>query len=154
MARGKKTGGRKLGTPNKVTIERALLAERAVGEAKAQGQKLAVEALDHYMHDFLAIAAGFRELGDLAKFEVWAGRAIECAKALAPFQSPRLSAVAIGAAVINRIEVVGGLPDEQDGSFLPAPPVAPECAGSSIPDAAKTSAEGAADCPAGQATAT
>jgi hypothetical protein len=124
MARGKKTGGRKLGTPNKVTVERALLAERAVGEAKAEGRKLAVEALDHYMHDFLAIAAGFRVLGDLAKFEVWAGRAIECAKALAPFQSPRLSAVAFGAAKIDRIEVAGGLPDSQDGSWVDVRPQA------------------------------
>jgi hypothetical protein len=133
MARGKKTGGRKLGTLNKATIERALIAELDTAETKASGRKLAKETLEDFMHTFVQAAQGFRERGDLDKFREWATLAIECAKALAPFQSPRLSALAVGAAVVNKIEVVGGLPDDQDGSFNPVPTVvAPESVGGSI----------------------
>ena len=110
--------------------------------------------LDAYMHLFAETAARFQELGDFDRFEVWAGHAIECAKALAPFQSPRLSAGAVGAAVSNKIEVVGGLPDDQDGSFLPAPPVAQSALAVRYPTRPKRAPKGAADCPAGQATAT
>jgi hypothetical protein len=124
MARGKKTGGRRAGTPNKATLEKALIAERAVAEVKAAGRKLATEMLDAYMHIFAETATRFRALGDLDKFALWAGHSVECAKALAPFQSPRLSAVAVGAAVIDRIEVVGGLPDGEDGSWVDVRPQA------------------------------
>ncbi len=57
-------------------------------------------------------AALFRTRGDWAGFERWALHSAECARALAPFQSPRLSAVAIGAAMVNKIEVTGGMPDD------------------------------------------
>jgi hypothetical protein len=43
MARGRKTGGRHRGTPNKATIERALIAARNVADARVAAKKLAKE---------------------------------------------------------------------------------------------------------------
>jgi hypothetical protein len=139
---GERRGGRQKGTPNKATVERVLRAERAVAESKAAGRKLAVETLDHYMHDFLAIAAGFREHGDLAAFERWAVLAVQTAKDLAPYQSPKLSAVVVGSAAVTKIEVIGGLPDDQDGSFIASPAITPASADSSIPETAQETAVG------------
>lgn len=112
MARGRKTGGRKLGTPNKATVELALLAERAIVEANAVRKRLAKEVLEEHMHAFAETAAHFRERGDWAGFERRALHTVDCAKALAPFESPRFSAVMVGASVVNKIEVVGGMPDD------------------------------------------
>jgi hypothetical protein len=112
MARGRKTGGRRPGSLNKATLERALQAERAVVEAKASGRKLAKEMLDDYMHMFAATAAYFKKRRELAKFRDWAVLTVETAKALAPYQSPRYSAVMVGAAVVNEIKITGGMPDD------------------------------------------
>ena len=142
MARGRKTGGRKLGTPNKATVERAVLAERAAAEGGATGRPLAKEVLDDFMHIFAEMAASFRELGELDNFQRWALHAIECAKALAPYQSPKLSAVMVGAAVLDKIEVTGGLPDDQDGGLIDTAAAALEHASSSSPDLAKANVEG------------
>ena len=117
MARGRKTGGRAKGTRNRATVERALVAERAAAEDKATGKRLAKEVLDDFMHIFAETATRFRELGDWAGFERWALHSVDCARALAPYQSPRLSAVMVGAAVVTEIEVTGGLPDEEDGGL-------------------------------------
>ncbi|HEX2351840.1 MAG TPA: hypothetical protein VHJ16_03605 [Xanthobacteraceae bacterium] len=54
MARGRKTGGRRRSTPNKATIEKALVAARTVAGAKAVGKKLAKEVLE----DFMPLFAG------------------------------------------------------------------------------------------------
>lgn len=112
MARGRKTGGRKLGTPNKATIEKSLIGERAVAEAKAAGRRLAKEVLSDVMNIFAEFAESFREQGELDSFMVWAVRAVECAKALAPFESPRFSAVTVGAPLVTKIEIVGGMSDK------------------------------------------
>jgi hypothetical protein len=112
MARGRKTGGRKLGTPNKATVERALLAERTVAEAQSAEKRLAKEVLGEFMNIFAETAARCRKLGDLDRFEVWAGHAVDCAKALAPFESPRFSAVMVGASVVTKVEIVGGMSDD------------------------------------------
>jgi hypothetical protein len=61
--------------------------------------------------------------GDMDQFREWAALAIEAAKALAPYQSPRLTAVAIGAPAISKIEIVGGMSDaefEIERAQLPA----------------------------------
>jgi hypothetical protein len=55
-----------------------------------------------------------------AKWREYADLAAKTAIAAAPYQSPKLSAVMIGADVLNTIEIVGGLPDDQDGGLLPA----------------------------------
>lgn len=110
MARGRKTGGRKLGTRNKATIEKALIADRAAAGANAAKRRLAKEVLSEFMHIFAEKAARFHELGDLDSFKVWAMHAVDCAKALAPFESSKFSAVLVGAPTVNKIEIVGGLP--------------------------------------------
>jgi hypothetical protein len=125
MARGRKTGGRKLGTLNKATVERTLLAERAVAEAKGTSKRLATDVLDDFMHTFAEAAIRFRERGDWDEFGRWALRAVDCARSLAPFQSPKLSTVMVGPAPVTTIEVIGGLPDDQDGGLVDAPEGSP-----------------------------
>jgi hypothetical protein len=123
MARGKKTGGRRKGSLNRRTTERALIAERAAADILANGRRLATEQLDAYMTIFSDTAMRFREAGDLDQFREWAALAIEAAKALAPYQSPRLTAVAIGPTAISKIEIVGGMSDaefEIERAQLPA----------------------------------
>lgn len=56
-----------------------------------------------------------------AKFKEYAVLAKDTAIAAASYQSPKLSAVMIGADIINRIEVEGGLPDDLDGGLVDAP---------------------------------
>ena len=58
---------------------------------------------------FSDTAMRFREAGDLDQFREWAALAIEAARILAPYQSPRLTAVAIGPTAISKIEIVGGM---------------------------------------------
>jgi hypothetical protein len=110
MAHGRKTGGRKLGSLNKATVQRALLAERAAAEGA--GKRLAKDVLQDFMELFVEAAAHFRERGDWREFERWALHTVDCAKSLAPYQSPRLSALAIGHGAVSKIKVVGGMPDD------------------------------------------
>lgn len=49
---------------------------------------------------------------DESCFRTYAELAVQTAKDLAPYQSPKLSAVMVGAAVVSEIEIIGGLPDE------------------------------------------
>ena len=58
---------------------------------------------------------------DEAKFKEYAVLAKDTALGAASYQSPKLSAMMIGADVINTITVEGGLPDEQDGGLVDAP---------------------------------
>jgi hypothetical protein len=109
MARGRKTGGRKLGTPNKATTEQRLLAERAAADADAARHPLAKEVLSDLMNIFAEFAERSRQEGNLDRFEAYAIRAIDCAKALAPFESPRYGTVTVGTSVVSKIEIVGGL---------------------------------------------
>lgn len=105
MARGKKTGGRTKGTPNKASIEReALLARLAAEQQQKPGRKLAREVLDDLMHLALGMAAKYQPLPDGVvpmagqkpdenKFIEYATLAGSFAKDLAPYQSPRFKAV-------------------------------------------------------------
>lgn len=54
---------------------------------------------------------------DEAKFKEWSALALQAALGAAPYQSPRFSAMMIGATVVQQIEVVGGLPDEDEGAI-------------------------------------
>ncbi len=101
---GERRGGRKKGTPNKATRERALLAKRILEEqAGKPGRKLAREVLDDLMHTFLGMAAQHQPLPagavpmsgqkpDEAKFVEYATLAGAMAQQLAPYQSPKFKA--------------------------------------------------------------
>lgn len=111
MALGKKTGGRKPGSRNKALVERdrvaAEIAARTVADAKVRGHKLAKERLDDFMTLFAGMAARYQPLpgwkeGDPipegrepneTKFKEYALLTIECARILAPYQSPTFKAV-------------------------------------------------------------
>jgi hypothetical protein len=79
--------------PNRRTTEAALLAERAVAEAKGKGQPLAKEVLAECMVAFRNLAFA-HEAGSKA-FQRWAVLAVDTAKALAPYESPQYQAIAI-----------------------------------------------------------
>ena len=49
---------------------------------------------------------------DPALFKEYASLTVETAKALAPFQDPRFSAVMVAAAVVTKIEISGGMPND------------------------------------------
>lgn len=58
---------------------------------------------------------------DEVRFRNWLSLAIQGARDFASYESPKLSAVMVGGAVVETIEIIGGLPDEQDGGFKDAP---------------------------------
>lgn len=110
MARGAKPGerrgGRSIGTPNKTTIEKALIAAQVVEDAQRTGKKLAKEVLEEFMMLFAGMAATYQPLPpgmpvpagrkpDEKKFIQYAVLARDTAKDLAPFQSPTFRAVAV-----------------------------------------------------------
>jgi hypothetical protein len=119
MPRGSKPGsnnggGRRPGTPNKATIEKALIAERAVATAQAAGRKLAKDELFDLIPIFKGAAYHFQptpsELlqqgrpantrdgmknGNWDKFEKWIRLLMECATKLAPYESPTFRAVQV-----------------------------------------------------------
>jgi hypothetical protein len=102
---GERRGGRQKGTPNKVTAEQALIAERVLAKAKVSGRRLGKEVLDYYMHVFAEIADAERAAAltekpenareHEARFERFARYAIDCAHKLAPYQSPTFRAIQI-----------------------------------------------------------
>jgi len=101
---GERRGGRVKGVPNKATIEKALLAERAVEQARLNGKKLGKERLEELMEIFIGATAYFQPTitpgvpsttGDWDKFEKWARLAMECAAKLAPYQSPTFRAIVV-----------------------------------------------------------
>jgi len=94
---GYRYGGRQKGVPNKATREKALRAERAVAEAKAQGKKRAVDVMEMIMNDYMNMAEACKsnELLFDAEFVKWAELALNAAKDLANYQSPKLRSVFI-----------------------------------------------------------
>lgn len=90
--------------PSRATVEKALIAERTVQEARATGKKLGKERLEELMEIFIgatayfqpALAAGAQNANaNWDKFEKWARLAMECAAKLTPYQSPTFRAIAI-----------------------------------------------------------
>ncbi len=90
--------------PHQSTIEKQLIAERTLHEARATGKKLAKEVLEEFMFLFGGIAASYQPLPpnvqapaghvtDEVKFVKYASLAVEAAKALAPYQSPTFRAM-------------------------------------------------------------
>jgi hypothetical protein len=101
--KGQRFGGRAKGVPNKKTIERAQMAERAL--TQVPGRKMAKEVLDEFMIVFAGMAAAYQPLppgsqqtkpgADANLFEKWARLAVETAAKLAPYQSPTFRAIVV-----------------------------------------------------------
>ncbi len=102
--------GRKVGIPNKATLEKALIAKRTVDDARASGKKLAKEVLEDYMFAFNAVAAHYQrnivealKIGgqpakvDLDGFERWGGLTTRTGADLAKYQSPTFKAIQVTA---------------------------------------------------------
>jgi hypothetical protein len=130
---GIKTGGRKPGSKNKATLAREVEAAAA-----ADGGLRAVPSLTKILKFFLGQAdaeAAKEGGGNPAIISAALVEARITAAALAPYQSPRLGAVAVGQSTKMTVVVKGGLPP-RDTSSLPA--IAPPSAESAIagPDGA------------------
>lgn len=132
--------GRKFGIPNKATIERREQARIDVENAAAgtsgdvaeaatvPRKKLAKDILEEFMYLFAGMATFYKMASpseapnpnaDERKFRDYAMLATQTARDLAPFQSPKLSAVAVGQVRKMVVVVKGGLPP-RDTSSLPA----------------------------------
>lgn len=150
--KGERRGGRQKGAKNKKTLEREreiqLAMERAELEkkaqagknellaAQAQGKKLLKDMGFELAQLFYSMAAyyqpdpnGRNQHANEEKFLEYAKLAVTTAGQFAPFESPKLGAVMIGAAVVNKVIVEGGMPDD----FASLPPAsAPLPAGTII----------------------
>ena len=140
---GERRGGRGKGSKNKMMVSRSEL-ERIAREAAAEAVKseVALEVLERktlpdnkrgkkVLESFVAVFAGMAaqyqplapgqtvpgpgQQPDPDKFKEYALIAIEAAKALAPFQDPRYSAVMVGQTQVTKVKVEGGMPDEFSG---------------------------------------
>jgi hypothetical protein len=96
-----------------VTVERELIAaevaKRTTSRAHASGRELAVEKIEKFITEFERIAAHFRPVtaedaaagvppnanGSWSNYAEWSTRALEAARTLAAYQTPKLAAVAI-----------------------------------------------------------
>jgi hypothetical protein len=87
---GERRGGRKKGSLNKATIERALMAEREIATASETRQKLAKDHLEELV-DFYARMS----ISEPDEVEKWSKLRMEAASRLAPYQSPKLGVVMI-----------------------------------------------------------
>lgn len=116
--KGERRGGRKVGTPNRATLERALIAEREMAQVDKRATKsfkLGKEVLRDFMEAFGGLATHYQPVklvdkdgkpvldakgvqqlrGDLEQFGRWSELAVKCAIALAPYESPRLNAITV-----------------------------------------------------------
>ena len=87
---GERRGGRKKGSLNKATIERALMAEREVANANETRQKLAKDHLEELVNFYARMAISKPD-----EVEKWSKLRMEAASRLAPYQSPKLGVVMI-----------------------------------------------------------
>lgn len=107
IKKGMRPGGRKKGGLNKRTIEKVEEARIAVENSRGAGKKLAKEVLEDFMHLFAGMAASYQPLPpgivdarrqpDEEKFQIYAKLAVDTAKALADFQSPKFRAIMVTA---------------------------------------------------------
>lgn len=95
-----KAGGRQPGTPNKVTVQRALGIEQA---ERASGRKLAIERLAEAMEYWFGLAGQYQPVienapnpkADPKEFRACLKEGTTCARDLAPYQSPKLQSTTI-----------------------------------------------------------
>ena len=120
--------GRKPGVLNKSTIERRerarIAAENAARESGAEKQ-LATDVLENLMMNFKQKASFYDALCEEGLFRYYAQMTWQAAKELAPYQSPKLSAVAVGENRKVEVVVIGGLPRRREEN-PPAVDVTPE----------------------------
>jgi hypothetical protein len=94
---GERRGGRKKGTPNRRTVEARLLAGRLetspLGVPEGATAMLGKEVLAKYMIVFDQLAA--KHADEPVLFQRYASAAVECAKLLAPYQSPTYRCIAL-----------------------------------------------------------
>lgn len=105
MAAGRKTGGRKVGSRNKLTIKQEREAEEAQRRMAESGKKLAKDVLEDFMELFAGMAAHYQPMptgqehlkpaGNEGKFLQYAELTVAAASRLAPYQSPTFKAVAV-----------------------------------------------------------
>lgn len=107
--KGKKKGGRSAGTPNKATAEKLEVARIEVENARGSGKKLAKEILEDFMHLFTRRAQAYAGAGveilsgvkrmkkNDDKFLLYAKLAVDVARDLADFQSPKFRAIMVSA---------------------------------------------------------
>jgi hypothetical protein len=149
---GKKKGTKNKATVRREEYERiareaaaAVVGEQSMAETfdrkTTPDKKRAKKVLETFMELFAGMAATYQplppgqELGpeekkrrspDENRFKEYATLAVETAKALAPFQDPRYSAMVIGATVVTKIKVEGGMPtDFKAGPTIDAEPIPP-----------------------------
>lgn len=112
--------------------------ERLIKESQAQGRKLMKEIGYDLAHLFAGLAAFYQPYPqwridpatnkpananpnfDERKFREYATLAANTARDFASYESPKLSAVMVGTAVVSEVEIIGGLPDDQDGGLIDA----------------------------------
>jgi hypothetical protein len=111
----------------------AVAAEAAAEVLERKGTpdtKRAKKVLENFMELFAGMAAVYQPLApgqrledlppaiaagrqpDEAKFDKYATLAVETAHKVAPFQDPRYSAMVIGASIVTKIKVEGGMSDD------------------------------------------
>jgi hypothetical protein len=107
---GERRGGRAKGTPNKATVEKLAIAERVLNKSRMAGKKFAKEVLEELMSVSADMAAYFQpRVGSMApnpnqsekKFLKYARLAVATAKALLPYQSPKLRAIVVARSPIS-----------------------------------------------------
>jgi hypothetical protein len=128
MPRGGKriNAGRKPGTPNKATVERRERARIAAENATCKfgtEKLLATDVLEKRMMDFDRKASFYDAFGDEGLFRYYAQMTVQTAKELAPYQSPKLTAVAIGEHRKVEVVVTGGLPRRKEAPSDTRPPL-------------------------------
>jgi hypothetical protein len=104
---------------------------QAVVDAALAGKKMMKEIAFDFAYIFAGLASQYQPLTrgpdgissvrnpnfNEAKFVEYAKLAANIALQAAPFESPKLAAVMLQSGMVKTIEVVGGLPDEEDGGF-------------------------------------
>jgi len=93
--KGIKHGGRKKGTPNKTTVERAQRIEQA---ERQSGRRLAVERLAEAMDFWFGLAARHQPNGpepNPTLFKTYLKEGTTVARDLAPYQSPKLQSTTL-----------------------------------------------------------
>ena len=135
--KGTRYGGKQKGSKNKATIERERLAElemqaeaarSAVDRAAAAGKKLMKDIAFDFAALFASMAAYYQPqptivMGKVinldanpnaneAKFNQYATLAAQTSIQAAKYQSPSFSAMVVGASVVTKVVVEGGMADD------------------------------------------
>lgn len=130
---GPKTGGRKKGSVNKTTLERAAAIQ---AEARARDQKTGVDVMRDVMNRYLGMAAKYQPLieggapnpnHDEKKYLAFLRVAGDFGDKLAPYETPRLQSTTLRSDTPEQpIEVKLTIVRKQltrapDGVYVPAP---------------------------------